>query len=116
MHTIAPVILTTVMPCFLVSPNKKHLKLTTFTCTYADEDQVVGPHYTLKSLHWLPMCFSIDIKVLLMGFKCLNGLGHNYLTELLAPYEPSQTLRSYGTDLVSIIPKVKIQTHGEAPT
>ncbi|XP_074533220.1 uncharacterized protein LOC141796151 [Halichoeres trimaculatus] len=67
----------------------------------------------LKSLHWLPVCFRIDFKVLLMVFKCLRGLGPSYLSELLLPYEPSRTLRSSGTGLL-IIPKARTRTYGEA--
>ena len=67
----------------------------------------------LKSLHWLPVCFRIDFKVLLMVFKCLRGLGPSYLSELLLPYVPSRTLRSSGTGLL-IVPKARTRTYGEA--
>uniref|UniRef100_A0A8C6L0J4 Myosin XVI n=1 Tax=Nothobranchius furzeri TaxID=105023 RepID=A0A8C6L0J4_NOTFU len=67
----------------------------------------------LESLHWLPVCFRINFKVLLMVFKCLNGLGPSYLSELLLQYEPSRPLRSSGRRLL-VIPKVRTQTHGEA--
>uniref|UniRef100_A0A3P8PY01 Reverse transcriptase domain-containing protein n=1 Tax=Astatotilapia calliptera TaxID=8154 RepID=A0A3P8PY01_ASTCA len=67
----------------------------------------------LESLHWLPVCFRIDFKVLLLVFKCLNGLGPSYLSDLLLPYKPSRTLRSSGTGLF-IVPKVRTHTHGEA--
>ena len=30
---------------------------------------------TLAVLHWLPICFRIDFKVLKMTYKSLNGLG-----------------------------------------
>ncbi len=36
----------------------------------------------LKSLHWLPVYFRIDFMVLLMVFKCLNGLAPSYLSDL----------------------------------
>uniref|UniRef100_A0A669CX68 Reverse transcriptase domain-containing protein n=1 Tax=Oreochromis niloticus TaxID=8128 RepID=A0A669CX68_ORENI len=67
----------------------------------------------LESLHWLPVCFRIDFKVLLLVFKCLNGLGPSYLSDLLLPYKPLRTLRSSGTGLL-IVPKVRTHTHGEA--
>ena len=59
------------------------------------------------------MCFRIDFKVLLLVFKCLNGLGPSYLSDLLLSYQPSRTLRSSGTGLL-IVPKVRTKTHGEA--
>lgn len=67
----------------------------------------------LKSLHWLPVCFRIDFKVLLLVFKCLNGLGPTYLSDMLLSYQPSRVLRSSGTGLL-IIPRVNTKTHGEA--
>ncbi len=67
----------------------------------------------LKSLHWLPVRFRIDFKVLLLVFKCLNSLGPSYLSDLLLSYQPSRTLRSSGTGLLTI-PRVKTKTHSEA--
>ncbi|XP_073349448.1 uncharacterized protein [Pagrus major] len=67
----------------------------------------------LKSLHWLPVRFRINFKVLLLVFKCLNGLGSSYLSALLLPYQPSRTLRSSGAGLLTI-PQVRTRTHGEA--
>ena len=37
----------------------------------------------LKKLHWLPVAFRIEYKILLLCFKCLNDLGPKYLAELL---------------------------------
>ena len=67
----------------------------------------------LKSLHWLPVHFRINFKVLLLIFRCLNGLGPSYLSDLLLSYQPSRTLRSSGTGLLTI-PRVRTKTHGEA--
>ena len=67
----------------------------------------------LKSLHWLPVRFRIDFKVLLVVYKCLNGLGPSYLSDMLLRYEPSRTLRSSGTGLL-MVPKIRTKTHGEA--
>jgi len=38
---------------------------------------------TLKELHWLPIIYRIDYKILLIVFKCLNGLGPDYLCSML---------------------------------
>ena len=38
---------------------------------------------TLKDLHWLPVKFRIVFKILLLVFKCLNGLAPDYLCEML---------------------------------
>ena len=67
----------------------------------------------LRSLHWLPVRFRIDFKILLLVFKCLNGLAPSYLSDLLLPYRPSRTLRSSGSGLLSL-PKARTKTQGEA--
>uniref|UniRef100_A0A3P9LR34 Reverse transcriptase domain-containing protein n=2 Tax=Oryzias latipes TaxID=8090 RepID=A0A3P9LR34_ORYLA len=67
----------------------------------------------LKSLHWLPVRFRIDFKILLMVYKCFYGLGPSYLNDILLKYEPSRTLRSSGAGLL-VVPKVRTKTYGEA--
>ena len=47
-----------------------------------------------RGLHWLPVSARIDLKILLLVFKVLNGLGHLYLCELLELYIPNRNLRS----------------------
>ena len=39
---------------------------------------------TLQKLHWLPVRERINYKILLIVFKCLNGMGPQYLSELLS--------------------------------
>ncbi|KAK0133338.1 RNA-directed DNA polymerase from mobile element jockey [Merluccius polli] len=66
----------------------------------------------LKSLHWLPVSYRIDFKVLLLVYKSLNGLGPEYMNDILVEYKPSRALRS--TDSGQIV-KPRVQTkHGEA--
>ena len=67
----------------------------------------------LKSLHWLPVCFRIDFKILLLVYKALNGLAPVYLSDLLLSYEPVRALRSSGRGLL-VIPKINTKTYGEA--
>ena len=43
----------------------------------------------LAALHWLPIRFHIDFKVLMLTYKSLNCLGPQYLAEHLFP--PSST-------------------------
>ena len=38
---------------------------------------------TLQELHWLPIIYRIDFKILLIVFKCLNGMGPDYLCSML---------------------------------
>ncbi|XP_048113258.1 uncharacterized protein LOC125303492 [Alosa alosa] len=67
----------------------------------------------LKSLHWLPVSFRIDFKVLLLVSKALNDLAPVYISDLLSPYLPSRPLRSSDSGLL-VTPRVRTNTHGEA--
>ena len=46
----------------------------------------------LIKLHWLPIKFRIQFKVLLLVYKALNGLAPKYIKELLVPYKPIRHL------------------------
>ena len=48
---------------------------------------------TLAALHWLPIHFRIDFKVLMMTYKALNGLGPWYLAERLLPPRSTRVTR-----------------------
>ena len=48
----------------------------------------------LIKLHWLPVKFRIEYKILLQVYKCLCGGGPEYLMELLQEYCPARPLRS----------------------
>ena len=42
----------------------------------------------LRSLHWLPVAYRIDFKIILLTYKALNGLGPHYMSDMLrAPPE-----------------------------
>ena len=55
----------------------------------------------LASLHWLPVAFRVDFKVLLISFKAQRGLAPSYISELLSPYDPPCGLRSAGKGLLT---------------
>src|SRR4029434_4707631 len=56
----------------------------------------------LAALHWLPVTFRIDFKVLLLIYKALNGLGPSYIANFLVKYLPSRTLRSSNAGLLEV--------------
>ncbi len=56
----------------------------------------------LRSLHWLPVTFRIDFKVLLLVYKPLNGLGPKYFADMLTEYKPNRPLRSLGSSQLEI--------------
>ena len=47
-----------------------------------------------KALHFLPVSFRIDFKILLLTYKCINGLAPPYLKDLIVTKKPTgQNLR-----------------------
>ncbi len=56
----------------------------------------------LRSLHWPPVTFRIDFKVLLLVYKSLNGLGPRYIADMLTEYKPNRPLRSLGSSQLEI--------------
>lgn len=66
------------------------------------------------TLHWLPIPQRIDYKLSMLVFKCLNGMGPRYLTELLIPVssvDGRRQLRSaQKCDLV--VPRTRCNTLG----
>ena len=49
---------------------------------------------TLIDLHWLPIKYRIQYKMLLFAYKSQQSAAPVYLSDLLSPYIPSRTLRS----------------------
>ena len=68
----------------------------------------------LASLHWLPVVFRIDYKILLLVYKALNGLAPSYLSDCLPRYVPGRHLRSSNADLLDPPPKMNYKKYGEA--
>ena len=56
----------------------------------------------LSSLHWLPVKYRIDFKIILTTFKAIHGLGPKYLSELLHfKHKSNYSLRSNNMFLLS---------------
>jgi hypothetical protein len=66
----------------------------------------------LASLHWLPIRFRVQYKVLLLTYKALNGLAPPYLAELLQVYQPTRQLRSASQHLLTV-PVARYVTVGD---
>ncbi|WP_340581671.1 hypothetical protein, partial [Klebsiella pneumoniae] len=52
--------------------------------------------HVFASLHWLPVCFRSDFKILLMVFKALHGLTLDCILDFLTLRKPLCGLRSSG--------------------
>ena len=55
----------------------------------------------LKTLHWLPIRYRTEYKLLLLTFKALHHLAPSYLTDLLQLYHTTRTLRSSSDALLT---------------
>ncbi len=56
----------------------------------------------LRPLHWLPVTFKIDFKVLLLVYKSQNGVGPKYIADMLTEYNPNRPLRSVESSQLEI--------------
>uniref|UniRef100_A0A3B1IBW7 Reverse transcriptase domain-containing protein n=1 Tax=Astyanax mexicanus TaxID=7994 RepID=A0A3B1IBW7_ASTMX len=65
----------------------------------------------LSALHWLPVKFRIDYKILLLTYKALHGLAPEYLRDLISYYEPPRLLRSQGAGFLEV-PKIQRSSAG----
>ncbi len=65
----------------------------------------------LKSLHWLPVRYRIDFKILLLTFKALNGKAPKYISELFTFRETRQS-RSTSQNLL-FVPRTNCVTFGD---
>ncbi len=64
-----------------------------------------------STLHWIPIKYCIDFKIVLITYKVLNGLALQYLSELLSHYSPPRPLRSQNSGHL-IIPRISKSTAG----
>ncbi len=51
-------------------------------------------HFSVASLHWIPVNFGIDFKILLITVMARSGLTPRHISDLLTPYVPGCNLRS----------------------
>ncbi len=62
----------------------------------------------LHSLHWLPINYHIQFKVLLFVYKALNNLALPYLSELIVVHNPARSLRSQTKHLL-LVPRARLK-------
>lgn len=68
-------------------------------------------HPILKSLHWLPVQYRIQFKILQLTFKAIHHIGPDYICELITLYQTTRSLRSSDKMLLDI-PKCRTKTYG----
>ena len=72
------------------------------------------PHYShitpvLCSLHWLPVKFRIDFKILVFTFKAIYGHGPSYLIDLIAIEEQQHYNLRSASGLILKYPGLKLK-------
>ena len=65
----------------------------------------------LQQLHWLPVKYRVEFKILLLTYKALHNLAPQYLTQLLHVYTPSHALRS-SSSISLVVPQIRLTTMG----
>ncbi len=66
----------------------------------------------LCSLHWLPISYRIQFKILLFVYKALNNLAPPYLSELIVVHNPARSLRSQTKHLL-LVPRARLKCRGD---
>ena len=66
----------------------------------------------LQQLHWLPVKFRIDFKILMLTYKAFNNQAPDYISELLTLFKPSRALRS-SCQMLLVVPKTKTKLYGD---
>ena len=66
----------------------------------------------LKELHWLPIKYRVQFKILMHTYKALHGLAPKYISDMLNVYQPKRALRSMDTCTL-VVPKVRTVTYGD---
>ena len=64
----------------------------------------------LRELHWLPVCYHIEYKIILLTFKVLHGMAPDYLRQLISVLPPSRYNLRRNDDYAALLTFPKIRT------
>ena len=68
---------------------------------------------TLFDIHWLPVIYGVQFKLLLLAYKALNNQGPDYIKDSLhMKTNPTRCLRSNDHNLLAV-PRTKYKTFGD---
>ena len=67
----------------------------------------------LISLHWLPVHYRCQYKLLIYVYKAQHGKAPSYLQELITPYKPNRALRSENSMLLHPPNDVRTKSYGD---
>lgn len=66
----------------------------------------------LRVLHWLPVKWRIEFKILVLTWRALNGVGPMYIRDMLTYHNPTRLLRSHTISQLNI-PRTRLKTYGD---
>ena len=69
-------------------------------------------HAMMRDLHWLPVSFRIEFKIMLITYKVLHDRTPIYIHELLQLHTPSRNLRSSNKNLL-VKPYFNLNSYGK---
>ena len=65
----------------------------------------------LRHLHWLPVKWRINYKIVVLVFRALHGLAPAYVSTLITPYKPRRALISAGSAQLCV-PRHNLERYG----
>jgi hypothetical protein len=66
----------------------------------------------LRHLHWLPVEYRVQYKIVLMTYKALHNEAPDYISDLLCVRVPGRTLRSSARDDL-VVPRTRLKRYGD---
>ena len=66
----------------------------------------------LIGLHWLPVRWWVQYKLLVLVFTALHGLAPGYIRDLITPYLPTRNLRFAYLHLL-VVPRYNLEGYGK---
>ena len=67
----------------------------------------------LIDLHWLPVQFRVEYKVLTHVYKALHGESPTYIRNMIEKYVPRRSLRSENVSVSLVVPRCRTVTYGD---
>ena len=98
------------VPAYRIKPLQRVQNIAARVVSLCSRDDDIDE--VLKELHWLPVMQRILFKVLLLVYKCKNGLAPDYLSSLFIPYKMNFNSRSNFLDKLET-PRTRMTSYGD---
>ena len=98
------------VPAYRIKPLQRVQNIAARVVSLCSRDDDIDE--VLKELHWLPVMQRILYKVLLLVYKCKNGLAPDYLSSLFIPYKKNFNSRSNFLDKLET-PSTRMTSYGD---